>query len=95
MMNEHDVNIVIPPAKDESDEVTISGPREKVKEAINALNRRVDEIEAENEDKVSEGIKYMPPIGLYYFICINFILLEFWRSFFAVFCNHEIVPVFT
>ena len=54
-MNEHDVNILIPPAKDESDDVTISGPRENVAQAINALNKRVDEIEAENEDKVGEG----------------------------------------
>lgn len=53
MMNEFDVNILIPPARDESDDVTISGPRENVAQAINALNKRVDEIEAENEDKVS------------------------------------------
>ena len=62
MMNEYDVNILIPPAKDESDEVTISGPRENVKEAINALNRRVDEIEAENEDKVSFLVNRTFPI---------------------------------
>lgn len=62
MMNEYDVNILIPPAKDESDEVTISGARENVKEAINALNRRVDEIEAENEDKVSFVVNRTFPI---------------------------------
>ena len=54
MMNEHDVNILIPPARDESDDVTISGPRENVAHAIDGLNKRVDEIEAENEDKVGE-----------------------------------------
>ncbi|XP_028393842.1 vigilin-like [Dendronephthya gigantea] len=51
MMNEFDVNILIPPARDESDDVTISGPRDNVAQAVNALNKRVDEIEAENEDK--------------------------------------------
>ena len=52
MMNEYDVNILIPPAKDESEDVIVSGARENVAQAINALNKRVDEIEAENEDKV-------------------------------------------
>lgn len=52
MMTEHDVNIVIPPAKDESEDVQVTGTRENVALAINALNKRVDEIESENEDKV-------------------------------------------
>lgn len=52
MMNEYDVNIIIPPARDECDDVEIFGPRENVAQAIDALNKRVDEIEAENEDKV-------------------------------------------
>lgn len=54
MMNEHDVNILIPPAQDESDDITITGPRENVAQAINGLNKRVDEIEADNEDKVCD-----------------------------------------
>ena len=60
-MNEFDVNILIPPARDECDDVTISGPRENVAHAINALNKRVDEIEAENEDKVGWGLRVKFP----------------------------------
>ena len=63
MMNEFDVNILIPPARDESEDVTISGPRENVAQAINALNKRVDEIEAENEDKVGDKVLFKILVG--------------------------------
>lgn len=53
MMDECDVNISIPPSRDESDQVTIIGTRPKVNKAIEALQQKVAEIEAENEDRVS------------------------------------------
>ena len=52
MMDECDVNITIPPSRDESDQVTILGTRTKVNRAIQALQQKVAEIEAENEDRV-------------------------------------------
>lgn len=52
MMDEFDVNIAIPPSRDESDQVTIVGTRTKVDRAIQALKEKVAEIEAENEDRV-------------------------------------------
>lgn len=55
MMDEFDVNITIPPSRDESDQVVIVGTRPKVNKAIEALEQKVAEIEAENEDRVSLG----------------------------------------
>ena len=55
MMEEFDVNITIPPSRDESDQVVIVGTRPKVNKAIEALEQKVAEIEAENEDRVSVG----------------------------------------
>lgn len=55
MMDEFDVNITIPPSRDESDQVVIIGTRPKVNKAIEALEQKVAEIEAENEDRVSFG----------------------------------------
>lgn len=52
MMDEFDVNITIPPSRDESDQVVIIGTRPKVNKAIEALEQKVAEIEAENEDRV-------------------------------------------
>ena len=52
MMDEFDVNIAIPPSKEESDQVTIVGTRPKVDKAVEALQQKVAEIEAENEDRV-------------------------------------------
>lgn len=52
MMDEFDVNITIPPSKDESDQVVIVGTRPKVNKAIEALEQKVAVIEAENEDRV-------------------------------------------
>ena len=71
MMNEFDVNILIPPARDESEDVTISGPRENVAQAINALNKRVDEIEAENEDKVGDKVLFKMLVGDKIFKCYS------------------------
>lgn len=55
MMDEFDVNITIPPSRDGSDQVVIIGTRLKVNKAIEALEQKVAEIEAENEDRVSFG----------------------------------------
>lgn len=55
MMDEFDVNITIPPSRDESDQVVIIGTRPKVNKAIEALEQKVAEIEAENEDRVGFG----------------------------------------
>ena len=52
MMDECDVNITIPPSREECDQVTIVGTRPKVNKAIEALQQKVAEIEAENEDRV-------------------------------------------
>ena len=52
MMEEFDVNITIPPSQDCSDQVTVVGTCSKVSRAIEALQHKVAEIEAENEDRV-------------------------------------------
>lgn len=57
MMDEFDVNISIPPSKDESDQVVIVGTRPKVNKAIEALEQKVAEIEAENEDRQLRSFK--------------------------------------
>lgn len=60
MMDEFDVNITIPPSRDESDQVVIIGTRPKVNKAIEALEQKVAEIEAENEDRVSYITAHFP-----------------------------------
>ena len=59
MMDEYDVSITIPPSRDESDQVTIVGTRPKVNRAIEALQEKVAEIEAENEDRVGYLTSWM------------------------------------
>lgn len=63
MMEEFDVNITIPPSKDESDQVVITGTRPKVNKAIEALEQKVAEIEAENEDRV--GVRSLLRVSLH------------------------------
>lgn len=55
MMDEFNVNIAIPPAKDKSDVVTVIGSKDNLEKAMKALNDKVAEIEAENEDRVCYG----------------------------------------
>ncbi|EDO37476.1 predicted protein [Nematostella vectensis] len=57
MMDEFSVNISIPPAKDESDSVSVIGPRANVERAMKALEAKVAEIEAENEDRALRSFK--------------------------------------
>lgn len=52
MMDEFNVNIAIPPAKDKSDVVTVIGSKANLKKALKALEEKVSEIESENEDRV-------------------------------------------
>ena len=58
-MDEYNVNIAIPPAKDKSDLVTVVGSKAHLERAIEALKGKVAEIEAENEDRV----RYFDKIG--------------------------------
>lgn len=51
MMEEYDVNISIPPAEKQSDIVKITGPRANVDQAKAALNKRVQQLESEKEDR--------------------------------------------
>lgn len=51
LMNEHSVNVAIPPTKDKSEEVVITGPPSHVANAIAGLKERVEKIEAEFEDR--------------------------------------------
>ena len=51
-MNEFAVNIAIPPSKDESEDVVVTGPQQRVTEALQGLRRKVEDIEADIEDKV-------------------------------------------
>jgi len=51
LMNEFAVNIAIPPSKDESEDVVVTGPQQRVTEALQGLRRKVEDIEADIEDK--------------------------------------------
>jgi len=57
MMDEFNVNIAIPPAKDKSDLVTVVGSKSHLEKAIEALKAKVAEIEAENEDRALRAFK--------------------------------------
>ena len=51
LMDEHDVNINVPPPERKEEIIIVTGPIANVEKAIAALNARNDEIEAENEDR--------------------------------------------
>lgn len=57
MMNTHDVNIAIPPAREESNTVVITGTKNHVRNAIQGLQQQVADIEAENEDRALRSFK--------------------------------------
>jgi len=57
MMDEYNVNIAIPPAKDKSDTVTVIGSKSNLERAMEALKEKVTEIEAENEDRALRAFK--------------------------------------
>ena len=54
LMDDYGVDIAIPPARDESDEVVVSGPPKHVEDALEGLKRRVEEIKADLEEKVRD-----------------------------------------
>lgn len=51
MMDEFDVNISVPPADKKDDIIIVTGPQKHVDSAMEALRKRNDVIEAENEDR--------------------------------------------
>lgn len=51
MMEEFDVNIVVPPAEKNDDTIKVTGPAKHVEKALEALKQRNNEIEEENEDR--------------------------------------------
>ena len=52
MMEEYGVHIVIPPSEQQSNRVTVTGTPGKVTQAIQALEARVTDIEAQQKDRV-------------------------------------------
>lgn len=57
LMDEHDVNINVPPAGNESNIITVTGVASRVEDAIISLLRRNESIEAENEDRKLKGFR--------------------------------------
>lgn len=55
LMEDHDVNISVPPQADESDVLVVSGTPANVASAKEALLQRVEQILEEEEDRVSAG----------------------------------------
>lgn len=51
MMDECDVNILVPPAEKQDTVIVVTGPIKNVEQALAALTKRNDEIESENEDR--------------------------------------------
>ena len=51
MMDQFDVNIAVPPADKKEAVIVVTGPEKHVEAAMNALKKRNEEIEAENEDR--------------------------------------------
>ena len=51
MMEDHDVNISIPPAEDHSDIIKITGPPQNVAQAHDAMLERIKQLEGEKEDR--------------------------------------------
>lgn len=52
MMKQFDVNISIPPPEEHSDQVKVTGPPTNVKSAIEALQKKCEQLELEKEEKV-------------------------------------------
>ena len=51
LMDEYDVNINVPPPDRKEEIITVTGPVKHVERAIEALTKRNNEIEAENEER--------------------------------------------
>ena len=52
LMEEYDVSINVPPSDKKSDVVTITGPAKNCRDVTKALERRVQQLEAEKEERV-------------------------------------------
>ena len=53
MMEEYDVSIAVPPSEEQQDTITITGTAKNCEEAKEALQRRVKQLDAEKEERVS------------------------------------------
>lgn len=61
MMEEFDVNIIIPPQSDCSDIITIKGPPAQVEQTKAALQVRIEQLELKKQDRVNHPIRiYFP-----------------------------------
>jgi len=55
MMDEYEVDIAVPQADMVSNHIVVSGPVKRVEQAKQALERKVQQLDAEKEDRVSFG----------------------------------------
>lgn len=55
MMKQFDVNISIPPPEEHSDKVKVTGPPNNVKNAIEALQKKCEQLELEKEERILKG----------------------------------------
>lgn len=53
MMDEYEVEIAVPQANTVSNHIVVSGPVKRVEQAKLALERKVQQLDAEKEDRVS------------------------------------------
>lgn len=54
MMDEYEVEIAVPQANTVSNHILVSGPVKRVEQAKLALERKVQQLDAEKEDRVSD-----------------------------------------
>jgi len=57
MMTEHDVNIQVPPAQDQSDIIRITGPPANTERAVAALREKVGQLEEEEKDRQARSFQ--------------------------------------
>ena len=55
LMDEFDVQITIPPSEKRLDTITVSGPPSRVEAAKKAVEQKVEQLDAEKEDRVRRG----------------------------------------
>lgn len=55
LMERCDVKITVPASDSHSDTITVSGPRRNCEDARQALERRMQQLEAEKEERVSSS----------------------------------------
>jgi len=57
MMNQFDVSIAVPPASEQSDTIKVTGPPKNVKEAIQALLDKVEELDKDKQDRILRSFR--------------------------------------